>query len=128
VFVAYYNGAFGGFEEFVKGESKPKALGAVVTQPGGIVLDHRGNLIADDQTGSVDVIPRPYDKPRLFVTGLSDPFRLALNKSETRLYSANSGSASVTIYAYPSADLLETVSGNGITAVEGVGVSPDAAF
>jgi hypothetical protein len=128
VFVAYYNGASGGFEEFLKGKSKPKLLEASVTQPGGIVLDKKGNLIADDQAGSIDLIPPPYDKPKLLVGGLYDPFRLALNKRETRLYSANSGSASVTIYGYPTADLLETVSGGSITTVEGVAVSPDAVF
>lgn len=128
VFVAYYNGAFGGFEEFVKGKAKPKLLKATVTKPGGIVLDKKGNLIADDQAGSIDVIPPPYDTPKLLVNGLYDPFRLALNKRESRLYSADSGSASVTIYSYPAGDLLETVSGSGITTVEGVAISPDAVF
>ncbi|HVR46578.1 MAG TPA: hypothetical protein VMT95_08110 [Candidatus Binatia bacterium] len=128
LFVAYYNGAFGGFEEFLKGKSKPKLLTAVVTKPGGIVLDKKGNLIADDQAGSIDIIPPPYAKPKLLVGGLYDPFRLALNKDETRLFSADSGSASVTIYSYPDADLLETVSGGSFTTVEGVAISPDAVF
>jgi DNA-binding beta-propeller fold protein YncE len=128
VFVAYYNGAFGGFEEFLKGKAKPKLLKASITKPGGIVLDRKGNLIADDQAGSIDIIAPPYANPKLLVGGLYDPFRLALNKDETRLFSADSGSASVTIYSYPDADLLETISGGSITIVEGVAISPDAVF
>ncbi|HEY6326297.1 MAG TPA: hypothetical protein VIW73_07295 [Candidatus Cybelea sp.] len=128
LFVAYYNSAFGGFEEFVKGKSKPKLLKAVITKPGGIVLDKKDNLIADDQAGSIDIIAPPYAKAKLLVGGLYDPFRLALNKDETRLFSADFGTASVTIYSYPDADLLETVSGGSIKTVEGVAISPDAVF
>jgi hypothetical protein len=126
LFVAYGGGSF---EEFVGGSTTPTPLGATVGSAAGLILDKHGNLIADDQTGSIDVIAPPYSSAKVLVSGLSDPFHCALNKKETLLFNADSGSATVTVYKYPSGSLVTTLgNGNGITEAEGVGESPDAVF
>jgi hypothetical protein len=121
LFVSYYNGGIGGFEEFIAGSIVPIVLQAVVGSPGGIVLDNNQNIIADDQTGEIDIIAPPYRSAVPLVTGLNLPFHDALNKTETLLFSANYGSATVTVYSYPSGTLVTTLgSSNGISVAEGV--------
>jgi hypothetical protein len=129
IFVAYFGPTDGQFVEFVAGSSSPTQLGATVASPGGLILDKSGNLIADDQSGAVVVIAPPYSAAKVLASGLSDPFHCSLNKSETLLFNANAGSATVTVYSYPSGALVTTIGRrNGINAAEGVGDSPDAVF
>jgi hypothetical protein len=123
VFVAFGSG----FEEFTNGVGT--VLGATVGSTAGLILDKNSNLIADDQTGSIDLIKPPYNSATVLVSGLSDPFHCALNAAETLLFNANSGTPSVTVYSYPSMTLLHTITtSDGIDAAEGVGESPDAVF
>lgn len=123
VFVA----ADGGFTEFIGGT--PHTLGATIGASAGLAIDRSGNLIADDQEGSIDVIKPPYTTATQLVTGLSDPFHCSLNAAENLLFNANSGSASVTVYSYPSGSLLHTITtSDGIDGAEGVGESPNAVF
>lgn len=130
LFVAFFNANFnGGFEEFKKGKPTATPLTVTTGSPGGLAIDKHGNLIADDQAGSIDVIAPPYTTATTLVTGLIDPFHDSLNKAETLLFNANTGSATVTVYKYPSGALLKTLDGtNGLSAVEGVSDSPNAAF
>lgn len=117
--------SFGGeFEEFVGGSSNGTLLGATVGSSAGLVLDKKGDLIADDQGGSIDVIAPPYKTAVVLVSGLSDPFHCSLNKKENLLFNSNEGTGDVTVYSYPSGKLLQTVDGGG----EGVGESPNAVF
>ncbi len=123
VFVA----ANGQFTEFISGT--PHLLGATVGSSAGLVLDNKGDLIADDQTGSIDVIKPPYSTATVLVSGLSDPFHCSLNSAENLLFNANDGSTTVTIYSYPAMSLVHTItSGDGIDGAEGVGESPNAVF
>jgi len=130
VFVSYASPYGGGhFEEFTNGGSFYKILGATVGKAGGLLIDARGNLIADDQSGSIDLIAPPYATGKLLIGGLNDPFHCSLNRSEDLLFSADHGSKTVTIYEYPSGKLVKTLDkNNGIYAAEGVAVSPDAVF
>lgn len=130
IFVAFFNASFnGGFEEFVKGSSTPTPLSATVGSPAGLVIDKSGNLIADDQTGSIALIAPPYASAKTLVSGLSDPFHDSLTKKEALLLNANSGTTTVTVYKYPSGTLLTTLgASNGLKSVEGVAFSPDAVF
>ncbi|MGA8534940.1 MAG: hypothetical protein WB615_12605 [Candidatus Tumulicola sp.] len=128
IFVSYHGAnSNGAFEEFKRGHANATPLGATVSSPGGLVIDVNGNLIADDQAGFIDVIAPPYSSASPLVSGLSDPFHDSLNKKENLLFNANSGSATVTVYSYPSGKLVTTLgSSNGITAAEGV--TYDASF
>jgi hypothetical protein len=130
IFVAYFNSSFhGSFEEFVGGSSTATQLGATVGSPAGLILDKNSNLIADDQTGYIDVIAPPYSSATALVTGLSDPFHCSLAKKENLLFNANAGSAEVGVYSYPSGSPVTTLgSSNGISAAEGVGDSPNSVF
>ncbi|HEY1429555.1 MAG TPA: hypothetical protein VGF18_08275 [Candidatus Tumulicola sp.] len=131
VFVSYFNASLhGAFEEFPNGSTTGTVLGATVGSPGGLVLDKKGNLIADDQTGSIDIIAPPYTTATPLVSGLTSPFHVGLNKKETRLFNANaSSSPSVTIYSYPSGSLKKTLdSSDGLDGSLGVSDSPNAVF
>jgi hypothetical protein len=120
--------SFGGnFEEFVSGVGKE--LGATIGSAAGLILDNKGDLIADDQTGSIDLIKPPYSTATVLVSGLSDPFHCSLNSAENLLFNANNGSTTVTIYSYPSMSLVHTITtSDGIDGAEGVGESPNAVF
>ncbi len=119
--------ANGQFTEFISGT--PHLLGATVGASAGLVLDKHGNLIADDQTGSIDLIKPPYSSATVLVSGLSDPFHCSLNSAENLLFNANNGSATVTVYSYPSGSLTHTITtADGIDGAEGVGESPNAVF
>jgi hypothetical protein len=129
IFVLYFGNNGGNFEEFKGGSTTPTPLGASITSPGGLILDKNGNLIADDQSGSIDVVAPPYSSAKVLVSGLGDPFHDSLNLKENLLFNANSGTSNVTVYNYPAGTLVTTLgSGNGITAAEGVGESPNAVF
>jgi hypothetical protein len=126
LFVSFFNSNFAGaFEEFVKGKTPGKVLSATVGSPGGLTIDKNGDLIADDQTGSIDVIPEPYTSAVTLVSGLSDPFHVALNKNQKILFNANADSGTVTIYSYPAGKLTTTLaSTDGLDGAEGVADSP----
>jgi hypothetical protein len=128
IFVSYYSHG-GAFVEFKKGSSQPTALGATTVLPGGMVLDKNANLIAEDAAGSIDVIAPPYNSATKLVTGVNGPFHNALNRKEDLLFSANTGSNTVTVYRYPSGSLVTTLgASNGITTAQGVAESPNATF
>ncbi len=125
-----YIGSKSTFEEFKAGSISPTPLGASVSSPGGMVLDKKGNLIADDQAGNIDVIAPPYGSATILVSGLSGPFRCSLNRRESLLFNANADSDTITVYKYPSGTLVTTLDGHsyGFNSVEGVGESPNAVF
>ena len=126
MFVTYFNAAFtGGFEEFAKGKTQGKVLSVTVGSPGGLTIDKDGDLVTDDQTGSIDVIPEPYTSAIPLVSGLSDPFHVALSKNQKLLFNANADSGTVTIYKYPAGTLTNTLdSSDGLDGAEGVADSP----
>jgi hypothetical protein len=127
IFVAYFGPSGGNFEKFTKGTGT--MLGATVTSPGGIILDKKSNLIADDQGGSIDLIKPPYASAKILVRGLSDPFHASLNAKEDLLFNANAASSTVTIYTYPAMKLRKTITTrDGINAAEAVAESPNAIF
>jgi hypothetical protein len=122
LFVSYGGSSL---EEFKGGSTTGTPLGASVGESAGLVIDKKGNLIADDQAGDILVIAPPYSSATVLVSGLSDPFHCSLNEKENLLFNANSGSGDVTVYSYPSGSLKQTVNTG---AAEGVGESPNAVF
>lgn len=133
VFVEYSaTGFVGNFEEFTNGIGK--ILGATTELAAGFVIDKNGNLIADDQSGSIDLIKPPYSSAKVLVSGLADPFQDSLNSAENLLFNANTGlgfAPTVTVYSYPSMSLVRTISLSSVIQFEpvlGVGESPNAVF
>ena len=122
LFVSYGGSSL---EEFKGGSTTGTPLGASVGESAGLIIDKKGNLIADDQAGDILVIAPPYSSATVLVSGLSDPFHCSLNEKEKLLFNANSGSGDVTVYSYPSGSLEQTVN---TSAAEGVGESPNAVF
>jgi hypothetical protein len=130
IFVSFVSSSGNGsFEEFKKGSKTPTALQVTTGPPGGLVVDGKGNLISDDQRGSIDVIAPPYTSATTLVSGLYNPFHLALNKKQTLLFNVDTGAETVTVYKYPSGTLVTTLgTANGITNPAGVADSPGAVF
>jgi DNA-binding beta-propeller fold protein YncE len=129
LFVSYLVASSGFFEEFKRGSYVGTSLGATVGFAGGLILDSRGDLIADDQDGSIDIIAPPYDRAAVLVGGLSQPFHDALNKKENRLFSTDFASGTVSVFEYPSGQLVTTLGkGNDIYDAAGVAESPNAVF
>jgi streptogramin lyase len=127
IFVSYYSHG-GAFVEFKHGSSQATPLGVTTVLPGGLVLDKNDNLVADDDN-SIVVIAPPYTSATPIVTSVSGPFRDSLNRKEDLLFSANTGSNTVTVYRYPSGQLVTTLgASNGITSPLGVAESPNATF
>jgi DNA-binding beta-propeller fold protein YncE len=127
IFVSFFDTQFHGrFEEFVKGNPTGKLLALRVQSPGGLILDKKNDLILADQGGRIYKSRPPYTTDTLLVSGLFDPFRVALSKDEKLLFSANSGSGTVTIYSYPSDTLIRTLdSSDGLDGADGVSDSPN---
>ena len=135
VFVSYLTVAGGAFEEFKNGQTTPTELRARTSDsPGGLRLDGKGDLISDQQgaqhkPGTIAVIAPPYKKVTTLVTGLGNPFRLALNREQTLLFNVDTLNEKVSVYQYPSGKLLKTLgAADGVTNPGGVATSPNAAF
>ena len=128
LFVSYDLSYLGQFEEFKGGSSTGTPLGATVGSAAGLILDSKGDLIADDQEGNIDVIAPPYTNATVLVSGLSAPFHCSLNKKENLLFNANYGTTDITVYSYPAGTLVETVPTGFAQGVYGVGESPNAVF
>ena len=72
IFVSYYSHG-GAFVEFKNGSSQPTPLAVTTVGPGGLVLDKKDNLIADDDN-SIVVIAPPYTTATPIVTNVSGRF------------------------------------------------------
>lgn len=127
VFVSFSNVSFAGsFEEFPKGEMTGTILPATVQTSAGIILDPSGNIIADDQQGSIDIIPPPYTSATILVSDLDGPLRPSLSADGKTLFNANAIGGTVTIYKYPSGTLMRTLdSSDGVDGALGVADSPN---
>jgi hypothetical protein len=98
---------------------------------GGLVLDGHHNLIAVDQRNHVvDVIRPPYSRVgNTFRLPLFQPFRVALNRQENRLFVCESPHQFVDVLDYPSGKLLIALgSRNGLARPQGVTDEPNAVF
>jgi hypothetical protein len=134
LFVSEVNPDYSGsFVEFKNGKRTATMLGATVRSPGGLAIDKNGNLIAVDQTGSIDIIVPPYSSAIVLVSEPGRPFHVSLNKAENLIFTANlnyPGLTSVTIYSYPPGSLVKTIIGreNGFDDAVGIVDSPNAVF
>ncbi|HEY6486443.1 MAG TPA: hypothetical protein VIX83_08675 [Candidatus Cybelea sp.] len=55
------------------------------------------------------IAPPYYQTSVPLIQGIGDPYHVALNKQQNRLFSANVSAGTVTIYSYPAGTLLETM-------------------
>jgi hypothetical protein len=118
--------------KFPPGSTTGTDTGIIINSPGGLAFDKNGNLIADDQGGCsggcfpgvIDVFPPGSTSPSLQISdGQLDPFGIALNRSEKRLYNADIATyAGVHIYEYPSGRFIRDIS--GFQQASGVATSP----
>jgi hypothetical protein len=132
LFVSYCGSTCGNFEEFKKGSTKAKELGAVVDSAGGLIIDQRETLYTVDQDqGRIDIIRPPYSQAEPVITGLSYPFHLALGENGKKLFVAcpDSTTSSVYVYDFPSYKLDTSLgSADGFQYPLGVADSPDQKY
>lgn len=97
-------------------------LGVTLSYAGGIVVDKNNDLVACDQTaGVVDIIKPPYSSVSSSITGFSEPFHVALNKSNELLFVADVVKAEVFVDKYPSGTSYTTLGpANGLSDPAGV--------
>jgi len=103
----------------------PTTLGVTLGFAGGLQMDHAGNLVACDQFVGVDIIPPPYTSISSTITGASDPFHVALNKHNGKVFIADPGNADVLVDLYPSGTPFMTLnSSNGLSDPASVATNP----
>jgi hypothetical protein len=102
-------------------------LGATVSFAGGLQIDNKGELVADDQLGGIDIIPSPYSSisKTITVSGAGDYFHDALDKKNSLLFQADPSKSSVYVLKFPAGTLIKTLgSGNGLSLPYGVATYP----
>ncbi|MBV8198973.1 MAG: hypothetical protein JO263_12645 [Candidatus Eremiobacteraeota bacterium] len=135
VFVAYDDSkGQGRIERFSGGLAGCNAstLGVKLGLTGGLVLDGHHDLIVADQTSHVvDVIEPPYTQVgKNFNLGVVfQPYRLALNRKESRLFVCEKPHQFVDVLEYPSGKLLISLGQEHLfSAPRGVTDEPNAVF
>jgi len=89
---------------------------------GGLIFEKDGTtLVAADQVGSIDIIPKPYTAIASQITGTVDPYSIALTKYNHLLFVADVGNQDVAVFNFPSATPYKTLnSSNGLVYPLGV--------
>jgi len=125
VYVTAY-GTTGRILKFKPHSIKGKDLGISLHFAGRLILDTKGDIIVCDQTApAVDVFPPGATKPSKQITsGFVDPFALALNERERRLFVADGAGKTVNVYSYPALKLVSVINRSGTSY--GLAINPPA--
>jgi len=104
----------------------PTTLGVSLTFAGGLQIDKSNNLVACDQLApGVDIIPPPYSSVSSTITGFSDPFHVAINHHNGKIFVADPGLADVQVDLYPSGTPFATLSSaNGLVDPASAATNP----
>ncbi len=127
VYVTEY-GSTGRILKFKPHSTKGKDLGISLGFAGRLILDKKGNIIVCDQAApAVDVFAPGATQPSKQIKGsFVDPFALALDKGERRLFVADGAGDSVYVYSYPHLKQVATI-GRSATSY-GIAINPPAAL
>ncbi|MBV9233076.1 MAG: hypothetical protein JO030_03455 [Candidatus Eremiobacteraeota bacterium] len=125
VYVTEY-GSTGRILKFKPHSKKGKDLGISLGFAGRLILDKKGDIIVCDQgAGAVDVFPPGATQPSKQIKGpFVDPFGLALNEREKRLFVADGAGHSLYIYSYPDLRGITTISRTATSY--GLAINPPA--
>lgn len=135
VFVDYYTGSKGLIVEYFGGLSasgcKGTVLGVTFKNPGGMVLDQKGDLYVCDQTApSVDFISYPYKSvTKKLGSGWVQPLRVTVSHALNLMYVTDYGAADVQVLTVPKGKHIATVgASDGLSmpsgAVDGENLAP----
>jgi len=101
------------------------ALGASISNAGGLQVDKQGDLVADDQLTAVDIIPAPYTTIKSQITTAPSNFHVALTERNNLLFIADVNDAEVFVDKYPSGTEVTVLnSANGLSDPAGVATYP----
>lgn len=101
----------------------PTTLGVTLGFAGGLQIDRHNNLVACDQFVGIDIIPAPYNAVSSTIGGFIDPFHVAINHHNGKIFVADVGAADVQVDLYPSGTPFMTVT-NGLVDPAGVATNP----
>jgi hypothetical protein len=125
VFVSYENGV-GYLVEYTGGLAGCNAttLAPTLGFAGGLIFEKDGTtLVAADQDGYIDIIPKPYTAITSQITGLGDPFSIALTKYNHLLFVDDKAKNDVAVFNFPLGTPYKTLnSSNGLVEPYGVSV------
>jgi DNA-binding beta-propeller fold protein YncE len=132
LYVTYLEGgnfAPGQVDEWTGGTGSPTNLGITLKAPGGIATTKSGALLICDQSAPAcgQFAPGSTTMTNLFATKESDPFAVALGRTDMRAYVEDPGSGKFYAYNYPGPD-RRPKSAIAVTggAYAGIAVSPAA--
>jgi len=134
VFVSYVNQTSGAIYDYAPGRTQGRNLGISFSgNPHGLALDRSGDLIvavsnAPNPGSSVEVFAPGSIKPKLTLSGPFQPFMIALDRKEGRLFVADYGSGNddggVYVYSYPAGTLLYKDTAGAAAGAYGVAIDP----
>jgi hypothetical protein len=132
LYVTYLEGgnfAPGQVDEWTGGTGNPTNLGITLKAPGGIATTKSGALLICDQSAPAcgEFAPGSTTMTNVFATKETDPFAVALGRTDRRAYVEDPGSGKLYSYKYPGPDkrALSAVPVTG-GAYAGIAVSPAA--
>ena len=132
LFVTGYSAVSGEIIEYKGGmtsQCSATTLAPTLTNPAGIQVDKKDDLVVCDQHAGVDIIPSPYTSIRKTITvpGGSDYLHDALTGDNKLLFIADPNAAVVDVVDYPSGTLVTQLnSSDGLSSPFGVATYPFA--
>lgn len=132
LFVTGYSAGSGEIIEYKGGLTSPcsaTTLAPTLSNPAGIQVDKKDDLVVCDQPTAVDIIPPPYTSisKTITVSGGSDYLHDALSGDNKLLFIADPNAGVVDVVDYPSGTLVKQLnSSNGLSSPFGVATYPFA--
>lgn len=103
----------------------PTTLGVTLGFAGGLQIDRHHNLVACDQFVGIDIIPSPYNSVSSTIGGFADPFHVAINHHNGKIFVADPANANVQVDLYPSGTPFMTVgSASGLSDPASAAANP----
>ena len=129
VYVSYHDSSGHGWVyRYNKGSTKGTDLKLATHTPAGLALDSKDNLIVADETlpAAIEVFPPGATQPSQVLTnGIGNPFLIALDRKQKRLFATDEYHVGVDIAAYPTLSFLMRMT-QGLQVPAGVAVTPPA--
>jgi hypothetical protein len=127
VFVSYHDSTGHGWVyRYPKGSTTGTNLGLATHTPAGLALDASENLVAADEglPSAIEVFPPGATQPSQVLTdGIGNPFLIALDRKQKRLFATDEYNVGIDVVAYPNLAFRFRMT-QGIEVAAGVALTP----